>query len=246
MVAGRWISTRDITPGARLRLFCLPHAGSGSAAFYRWKRLLPAGIDLCPVFLPGREVRLAELAYESSVPLVEELAVALQPHLDRPYAFFGHSMGALLAFELACALRPAHLFVSGRIAAHVAPPHRHIHALPDEELVAELGLRYGGSPQALLDDPDLREIFLPILRADLAVVESYAFTHGASLACPITAYTGTADGSVSDAGLAAWEQRTTGGFRLRRFEGDHFYHLGPGGEAMVADMGKSLLAAVGG
>ncbi|SNS47677.1 medium-chain acyl-[acyl-carrier-protein] hydrolase [Granulicella rosea] len=243
MVAGHWVSSRDMTPTARMRLFCLPHAGSGAAAFYRWKRLMPAGIDLCPVFLPGREMRLSEQPYEDASALIADLEFALQPYLDRPYAFFGHSMGALLAFELAQAFRPEHLFVSGRIATHLPWPHRHIHALPDEELVSELGRRYGGNPQALLDDPALGEIFLPILRADLAVVESYRFRHDRTLVCPVTAYTGEADLSVSETGLSAWRQRTNGAFRSQRFAGDHFYHLGPGGEAMVGDMTKSLEAS---
>jgi medium-chain acyl-[acyl-carrier-protein] hydrolase len=243
---GQWISARDISTESRMRLFCLPHAGSGSAAFYRWKRLLPTWLDVCPVFLPGREIRLGEPSFERADELVDEMTEAVEPYLDKPFAIFGHSMGSLLSFELAHRLRDRGfgelrwLFLSGRIAAHIPPPHRSFHTLPEDEMLDKLAARYGPLPQSLLDEPDLRALFLPILRADLGVVESYQHREREPLACPVTVYAGSDDHSVSAEGLSAWKAQTRGPFAATRYPGDHFYHLGISGAEMVADMGRSL------
>ncbi len=244
---GQWISGRDVSAAARMRLFCLPHAGSGSAVFYRWKRLLPDWLDVCPIFLPGREIRLAERAFERADELLDALVPAVEDYVDRPFAIFGHSMGALLAFELAHRLRargagePQWLFCSGRIAPQSPSPHRGLSALPEPELLVELGARYGGLPKTLLDDPEMLELFLPILRADLAVVESHRYREEPKLACAITVYAGRSDHSVSAEGLAGWQNQTSGPFASMRFEGDHFYHLGSGGADMVEELSRSLI-----
>ena len=200
-----WISPRDLdAPG--VRLFCLPHAGSGAAGFYRWKRLLPASIAVCPVLLPGREARLGRPALTDWVSIVDELAAQVGPHVDRPYAIFGHSMGALLAYEWARRAVPAPLclFASGRKAPQMETSHRGLHRLPEDQFVRELKRRYGGEPEALLADPELRDVFLPILRSDLQVVESYDWEPGPGLAFEVCAMAGLEDRSVSDEGLARW------------------------------------------
>lgn len=232
--AGGWLSKRDIQSGARMRLFCLPHAGSGAAGFYRWRQLLPAGVDVCPVWLPGREVRLAEPSLQDATALVDQLIAVAEPYLDVPFALFGHSMGALLAYEFAVRLQAARLrgpewmFVSGREAPHLPFVHRELYRLGDEAFVAELRRRYGGMPEGFLADAELREVFLPILRADLRLVESYRHGERPLLRCPIDAFAGKSDSSVSDDGLAAWVTLTTGAFAWRRLPGDHFFHAGPG------------------
>lgn len=232
--ANGWLAERDIRASARMRLFCLPHAGSGSAAFYRWKRELPATIDVCPVLLPGREARLRETSLIDAVKLVGGLLAATAPYLDVPFAIFGHSMGSLLGYEWAVQLAEAHLpapvclFVSGREAAHLPLPHPDLHGLGDEEFVDELRRRYGGTPEDLLADAELREVFLPILRADLNLVETYRHGPQTMLHCPMMAFAGKLDASVSDAGLEAWGTLTTGEFVVRRFPGDHFYSIGEG------------------
>jgi medium-chain acyl-[acyl-carrier-protein] hydrolase len=237
--AGNWLSQRDIRPGARMRLFCLPHAGSGAAVFYRWKREL-TGIDVCPVLLPGREMRLAERSQENALALVEALAEAAKPYLDVPYAIFGHSMGSLLAYEWALRSSPAYLFVSGRDAAHLPFGHRDLHTLSDAQFVAELRRRYGGMPGAFLEEPELREVFLPILRADLRLVETYR--HGAEtmLECPVMAFAGRDDVSVSDEGLSGWGDLTRGKFAAKRIEGDHFYHLATGQKELLRVIREAL------
>jgi len=235
-----WLSERDIRAGAKLRLFCLPHAGSGAAAFYRWKRELAGSLDVCPVLLPGREMRLNERSLEDAAALVEELSEAVGPYLDVPFAIFGHSMGALLAYEWALRSEPVCLFVSGRAAAHLPFGHRELHRLDDAAFVAELRRRYGEMQGDLLEDAELREVFLPILRADLRVVETYR--HGAErlLDCPVMACAGVRDSSVTDEGLAGWGDLTRGRFAARRFEGDHFFHSGVGQTVLLAGILEEL------
>ena len=244
--ANGWLAERDIRSGARLRLFCLPHAGSGSAAFYRWKRELPATIDVCPVLLPGREGRLRENSMIDAVALAREIVAATNPYLDMPFAIFGHSMGALLAYEWTVQLakaklpEPVCLFVSGREGAHLPLPYPEIHRLGDKELVAELQRRYGGTPDSLLDDAELREVFLPILRADLNLVETYRHGPETVLQCQIMAFAGKDDKSVSDAGLEAWGTLTRGTFSSCRFTGDHFYTIGEGQPELLKAIAKRL------
>ena len=214
---------------APVRLYCLPHAGSGAALFYRWKRLL-TNVAVIPVLLPGREARLAEAAVES----VDEVVAALMREMafDRPYAIFGHSMGALLGYAWAQAIRragmnaPVALFLSGRSAAHRVPPHRLLHALEDDEFLAELRKRYGGTAHELLESAETRGVFLPALKADLKLVETYQYRDEPRLDCAIHALAGNEDASISEEGMAGWGDLTSGSFLQRRFGGDHFYHLG--------------------
>ena len=238
-----WVAENDLR-AAGVRLFCLPHAGAGAAGFYRWKRLLPDGIAVCPVQLPGRERRMGEPAGESAKTLARRLVEALSGELERPYAVFGHSMGSLLGYEFVRQIAeaglpgPRWLFASGRNAPQLAPAHRGLHLLEDGAFLAALRERFGKSQEEVLADPELRELFLPILRADLTVVETYEHADGPPLTCPVAAFAGTDDASVSDAGLLGWAEVTSAGATAERFAGDHFYHLGAG-------QGK-LLAAIAG
>ena len=185
---------------------------------------------MVPVLLPGREGRFMEPAVES----VDEVVAALmrEAMFDRPYAIFGHSMGALLGYAWAQAIRraeviaPAALFLSARNAAQRVQPHWRLHELGDEEFLAELRKRYGGTADELLESPETRGIFLPALRADLKVVETYRYVEEPRLECAVHAFAGTEDASVTEEGLAGWGDLTGGAFTRRRFVGDHFYHLG--------------------
>lgn len=242
-----WVSPQGANPLARVRLFCLPHAGAGAAGYFRWKRLLPAEIEVIPVLLPGREGRLAELPITDAETLLGELHHALAPMLDRPYAIFGHSMGSLLAYGWAQKIQaakwgpPVHLFLSGRNAPQMTPKHSPVCSLPDTEFVAALAERYGGMPSVVLDDPELREVFLPILRADLSVVETYAHLNAVKLETSLSVCAGAEDATVSDEGLAAFAALTEKSSAVRRFSGDHFYLFGAAQGKLLHEISRRLL-----
>ncbi len=245
-----WLVEPQPQANAALRLFCFPYAGGGAAAFVPWRRLLPPSVALHVVQLPGRESRLREPAYRRMGPLVDALTPALAPLIDRPYAFFGHSMGALIAFETARVLRrsgaqlPAALLISGRRAPHLPERTSPMHPLDDAAFVQAMTVRYNGIPRLILDEPELMEIFLPILRADVELFETYAPADEPALDCPIVAYGGAADPQAAPDELRAWQQETTAAFRLRLFPGDHFY-LQPQREALVAEVLQTLAVGQG-
>jgi len=240
-----WLAAPVARPGAELRLFCLPHAGGGTAAYAALARLVPEPIDVRPVRLPGRETRLREAPYRRVASLVADAVRALEPLFDRPFALFGHSLGALLAFELAHRLReeggpePVHLFVSGRRAPHVPDPEPPLSLLPDERLVDELRRRYDGIPQAVVETPELLELFLPILRADCELLDTYAYAEREPLQVPISAFTGADDRRVGPDDLAGWARHTSGAFRARVLPGGHFYFQGDE-EALAAELERDL------
>jgi medium-chain acyl-[acyl-carrier-protein] hydrolase len=210
-----------------VRLFCFPYAG-GSASVYRgWPAQVGTDIEVCAVQLPGRYSRVKEPPFRAVGELVPAIAAELAGHLDKPFAFFGHSMGALIAFELARHLRrtrrlePVHLFVSGHRAPQLPNKRRPTYDLNDVEFIAELR-RLQGTPQELLDDAGLMQLAMPLLRADFELSERYDYRPEAPLGCPITAFGGTRDLDIGDA-VAAWREQTSGRFALHMIEGDHFF-----------------------
>jgi surfactin synthase thioesterase subunit len=224
----RWIACRKPNPRARLRLFCLPYAGGGASIFRTWQDGLPADVEVCPIQLPGRGSRLMERPFAQVSPLVEALAQDLIPLLDMPIAFFGHSLGALVGFELARHLRSLYGIHAVRliVSACRAPqfPHRDrpIHTSPEEEFLAQLR-RLNGTPGELLEHAELMEIMLPVLRADFALYETYVYSNEPPLGCPISAFGGLQDRRVSHSDLAGWRDQTSASFSLRTFPGDHFF-----------------------
>jgi medium-chain acyl-[acyl-carrier-protein] hydrolase len=223
-----WIAFRKPNPQARLRLFCFPYAGAGAAIYRSWPDFLPADIEVCPVQFPGRGTRLSESPLTRLQPLVEDLDRALAPLLDKPFAFFGHSLGALVGFELArhrsrqSGIQPTHLFVSAGRAPQIERRDRPIHGLRDAEFLAELR-RLNGIPGPVMEDAELMAIMLPILRADFAVYETYRYAAGTPLACGISGFGGLQDRRVSRGDLDAWQDQTHTPFSLRMFPGDHFF-----------------------
>jgi medium-chain acyl-[acyl-carrier-protein] hydrolase len=222
-----WVTRPRPNAGARVRLFCFPYAGGGASMYRTWAAHLPADIELLAVQPPGREERLRERPCCEAGDLVARAAAALDPYLDRPFAFFGHSMGALVAFELARALagtnrHAMHLFVSARCGPrlrHRLPP---MASLGDADLVRQLR-RLGNTPEALLADPELLRVLLPMLRADLTLCEAYAYAPGKLLRCPITAFGGAFDEFVRRDDVLAWRAETESSFRAHMFPGGHFF-----------------------
>jgi medium-chain acyl-[acyl-carrier-protein] hydrolase len=223
-----WIACRKPNPQARLRLFCFPYAGSGASIFRTWADGLPADVEVCPVQFPGRGTRLTEVPFTQISPLIEALTQALDPLLDKPFAFFGHSLGALVGFELARQLRrqsgvqPVRLFVSADRAPQILHRDRPLHALPEGELLVELH-RLNGIPGKVLEEAELMQIMLPVLRADFAVYETYVYATEPPLSCPISALGGLQDQRVGRGDLEAWREQTNSSFSLRMFPGDHFF-----------------------
>jgi medium-chain acyl-[acyl-carrier-protein] hydrolase len=223
-----WVSCPRPNPNAKVRLFCFPYSGAAANIFYPWADVLPPSWELCPVQLPGRGNRMSEPLATRLEPQVEAVAGGIAPYLDKPFAFFGHSMGALISFELARHLRrsgaplPLHLFVSGHEAPHLPDRNPPLHALPEGELLDKLR-ELNGTPEEVLRHPELRELLIPILRADFAVCETYVHRPELPLDCPISAYSGLGDDYVNREELEAWREQTTGRISIRMFPGDHFY-----------------------
>jgi medium-chain acyl-[acyl-carrier-protein] hydrolase len=228
-----WVACYRPNPQARLRLFCFPYAGGGALTYRTWPDVLirndlPALVEVFPVQIPGRETRLMEPPFTQLAPLEQAVAQALRPYLGLPFAFFGHSMGALIGFELARHLRrqgspgPLCLFVSAHRAPHLPDPHPPIHALPTPAFVQELR-HLNGTPEAVLQNAELMDLLLPLLRADLAVDETYVYADEEPLDCPISCFGGLQDRTVEREELEAWRDHTRGPFTLRTFPGDHFF-----------------------
>lgn len=223
-----WLTNYCRNPGASLRLFCFPYAGGGASVFRTWGESLPASVEVCPVELPGRETRLKEAPFTRLVSLVDALLPALLPHLDKPFALFGHSMGALVAFELARELSsqnapgPVSLFVSGSGGPQTLGARPSLYDRSDPELRERLR-RLNGTPKAVLDHEELMRLILPIIRADLAVCETYTYEDSAPLSCPILAFGGMQDRLVTPERLKAWGDQTRSAFSHWMLPGDHFF-----------------------
>lgn len=210
---------------AGFRLFCFPHAGGGTLLYRSWQSRI-SGVT--PACLPGREHRLREPAFEDMPELIPALADAISPHLNHPFAFFGHSMGAAIAFELARELQerklpsPQALVVSAARAPRFRLNHVPGPDPTDEEFIAELR-RLQGVPAELLDSPDAMRILLPVLKADARLYRRYVYRAGPRLGMPVYAYTGRADPNVRMEHIEPWREQTTGRFTVREFDGGHFY-----------------------
>lgn len=223
-----WIKCSHPNSQAKLRLFCFPYAGGGTWSFRDWSNDLPQTIEVCSIELPGRGTQMKSPPFTKLDPLVRAIADALHLHLNKPFAFFGHSMGGLVCFEVARLLRkdykimPVHLFVSGRRAPHLQPIKPLIHNLPKPDFIEELK-HLKGTPLEVLQNHELMELMLPILRADFAVLETYNYTEKPPLNCPIAVFGGLQDSEVSPEELEAWREQTSSEFSLYLFQGDHFF-----------------------
>jgi len=224
----QWATCALRRPSRRLRLFAFPYAGGTSAIYRNWVRELSPEIELWTVDLPGRERRITERPLPSVAALVSGLATGLREHLDEPFAFFGHSLGTLLSYELARRLRdegrllPAALALSAHRAPHIPSPRPPISSLPRAEFLAELH-RLNGTPAEVLAHEELLDLILPVLKADFAADETYVSTPAPPLPCPILAYGGTEDHDVPLAHIEAWRDYTTGNFSMHTFRGGHFF-----------------------
>ena len=239
-----WITCPAPNPTARLRLFCLPFAGGGASIYRSWARALPSTIEVCPVQLPGRENRIRESPYTDILSLAETLAGQIQLYSQKPFVLYGHSMGALLAFELARILQrqnapmPLTLFLAAHRAAHLSPRRAPIHALPRDELIRALH-RMGGLQEEVAQDQELLDLLLPILRADLTLCDLYRFAPDTQLDCPFHLYGGRDDMEVPPEDMESWSEHSTQSSSLRIFPGGHFF-LRSAGDALMQAIGSAL------
>ena len=248
--AGGWIAGPPPGSTPAVRLFCLPFVGGAAWAYDPWRGQLSDRVDVCAIELPGRGARLREPVFTRLEPLVDALATALAPaitgELDVPYALFGHSMGSLVAFELARELRrrgagePCVLFASGGPSPRLTRRRVPLHGATDDEVIAGLR-RLGGLPGEVEAEPRLLTAFLPTIRADFEVYETYEYRPEQRLSCPVVAFTGSEDDSVAKDRVLPWEQETTGPFQCHVLPGGHFF-LRTAQQALLELVDRALTA----
>ncbi len=245
MTNSDWFICLQPQPAARIRLFCFPYAGGTVALFGDWPQRIASEIELWVAYLPGRGKRLHEPVYKRIRPLIAELKAAIEPLTQQPFAFFGHSLGARLVFELTNSLRhaeqpmPRHLFLSACPAPQLSPRSQLLHTLPRNELLAEMRKR-GGMSADILAQPAVLDALLPALRGDLAVLETAVYQPQPPLDTPITVFGGTADFVVQPDSLDAWQLHTNNEFRVQMFVGNHFFL-----ETAVGGLTKAISNTVG-
>jgi medium-chain acyl-[acyl-carrier-protein] hydrolase len=241
-----WFSRGQRAENARLRLFCFAHAGGGGSAYWALRRALAPDIDVQAVVLPGRESRIRETPCTRIEQLLGPLTEAVASRADLPYVLFGHSLGTLLAYEVARRLSvagvpPLAMIASGRRGPW-EPAHRHYRGLDDAQFLAAIS-ELGGIPPEVLAQPSLLALVLPALRSDFMINDGYVPQPAATLRCPLAAYSGADDPEVSRSDLMAWERETSGEFAVRVFPGGHFYLRGARPDvvsALRADLGRYL------
>lgn len=240
-----WIIPKKTDPQSKIRLFCFPFAGGSVSSFQNWIDHCPPEIELWGIQLPGRENRIQETPITSVKSLINRLIPVISPYLDQPYAFFGHSMGALISFELTRELArhqqrmPQHLFMSGFRSPQLPNQELPIHSLSDD-LFLEALRRYQGTPETVLNNADFMAVYLPILRADFKLLETYFYRQDQPLNCPITVLGGYDDTKVSETELEQWQIQTNQEFALHLFSGGHFF-INQQTEAIVQLISENLL-----
>jgi medium-chain acyl-[acyl-carrier-protein] hydrolase len=243
-----WLTSLRPNPQSRVRLICFPYAGGSAAIFKAWPTYLPASVEVCPVLLPGRGRRMREMSHTRVATIVTHLAPAIETYSDKPFAFFGHSMGALIGFELARQLRrvgapePTHLFASGCPAPQMPASRPLTYSLPEAEFLEKVR-SLNGTPPEVLAHPELMQLILPLLRADFEAVGKYKLVPEPPFACHISVYGGLQDTEVSREQLEAWRQHTVSNFVLRMFDGDHFF-LHQNEPLLLRVLGRELLQLI--
>jgi medium-chain acyl-[acyl-carrier-protein] hydrolase len=242
---GVWLGCPKPNPQASLRLFCFPYAGAGSSIFTTWSHALPPDIELNLIHLPGRDGRIREPLQVDLSALVESLGESFHSRLDKPFAFFGHSMGALISFEVARYLRrqyarqPKHLFISSRPAPQLTDPQADLYRLPGKDFLDTVEDLYGVLPDIVKEDAGVLELFLAIMRADLTLIGTHQYHPEPALDCPISVFGGEQDQSVTADSLYAWREQTLNSFSMTMFPGDHFF-IHSSRQALLQNLSQNL------
>jgi medium-chain acyl-[acyl-carrier-protein] hydrolase len=244
-----WWVTPERRPHAEVRLFAFPYAGGSAGSFRPWAKQFGPRIELSVLQLPGREDRFDEPMLTDMARVVAHASPWIARNTDKPFVLFGHSVGALMAYEVARHLisagvaSPLHVIVGGKRAPHVPIDRKPMHELSDPELIDRLH-HFGGTPKAVLETPELLELFLPRLRADFQINETYRCVEGAGLPVPITVMGGVDDPETTPQTLQAWKQHAQADFQLRMYPGGHFF-VHQVEHKVLADMQRIVLDALG-
>jgi len=213
----------------QFRLFCFPYAGGGGGFYKNWPSHLGDDVSVYPVILPGRERRFSESPYVSLESLIDDFMEVIKPYLDKPFAFFGHSMGALIAFEVTkrieqhTSYKPNHLFISAKAAPHIETSKQHKHLLSNSSLIEELR-KVNGTDAVILENKELMDVMLPVIRADFQLLETYRYNPGYLINTPMTVFGGMNDEEVNHNELVEWVALSRHKhFQLNLFRGDHFF-----------------------
>jgi medium-chain acyl-[acyl-carrier-protein] hydrolase len=243
-----WLRRSAAQTPAGIRLLCFPHAGAGASSFNGWSRYLPKHVELVKAQLPGREDNAGSRPFTEMEDLIPKLFLHIEPLLDRPLAIYGHSMGALVAFEIARELRrqgyagPEALFISGRRAPQKPLRRVLLHRLSDPDLVAHL-IKMGGTSARLLDSAKWRERYLPTMRADLQLSDIYSYREESPLSCPLYAFLGEKDNEMHREDWEAWSDQAAGAFRRTLLPGGHVFSLSQ--QAILVESIAGILTASG-
>jgi surfactin synthase thioesterase subunit len=223
---GAWIRRFHPAPEAPVRLVCFPHAGGSATFYFPVSRAMSPHVDVLSVQYPGRQDRRGEPCIDTVAGLADAVVEELLPWADRPLALFGHSMGASLAFEVALRLESRGVVLRGLFASGRRAPSRFrdeaVHLAGDDTLIEELK-KLSGTDTQVLGDPEILRMILPAVRNDYRAAETYRFTGGPRLNCPVLALVGEEDPQVTPEEADAWQEHTNGPFRVRRFTGGHFF-----------------------
>ena len=225
-----WVALpRPTVTTAKKRLFCFPFAGGGASAYRKWTGSLGPDIEVCAIQLPGRESRLLEPALENVEAMVAALLEHLPPYLDRPYAFYGHSMGALLAFELTRSIEkmagirgPERLFLAAHRAAHLPLQRLPMSTLSDADFIEKIR-GYGGFVDEILNNAEIMELILPTIRADFRLCDHYELKDETLIQCPIHVFAGSQDTQTLLESTYAWSLRSKAPVDVQVFAGGHFF-----------------------
>ena len=243
--ASPWV-IRAASPLRSHRLFCFPYAGGNAFAFARWQEALDPSIEVCAMQLPGRGARIAEPPIDSLPALLRALAPEVVRFDDLPFSFFGHSVGSLVAFELARYLRlhgmrlPERLVVSGCQAPQFRSIPRNLHLLTDNAFVDVLR-EYAGTPPEVLENRELMDLLLPTIRADFSLAENYQYRYSPLLPLPISVFAGTRDENKAPGQVEGWQKETARACEISWFEGGHFF-LNEQRETVLRTLEDTLLA----
>lgn len=223
----KWLVTHNALPNPRMRLFCFPYSGGAAHVFSKWPERLSNDVEVVAIQPPGRSNRFTEPLISTIEPMVQGATEAMRSKLDKPFAVFGHSLGAAVAFEVCKRLeaegfQPEVFIPSGRNAPHVETDKKPLHQLSDQEFIEEIKT-FNGTPAEVLDNPELMELMVPILKADFGISETYQpdLTH--QVKSRINAFGGNRDPHVEDEGIDGWGQYTASSFESNILDGDHFF-----------------------